>query len=275
MANFPNSFKSWKQFDTLKSSIRTLRKHGVWTIFEEWMGGNADYLNTSYIQETSIINFQTLTLALFFTSAATIEPEDLSILFEAALKHIFPTVSPQVDELWVFKTSSVDLIKVILTPLTGCVAWKKQAASEALADKKADGAASQEAPAATTDATPVRIARPGAKAAVPKGKAKGKAKAVPKKTGNTSKGHINGVVGIETVVTLPNGEVRDKTWLEDLVGVVNHALPSYEQAFPEETNEEARTKAIEEVKKIIYGAGLHFAWLGSVTLGKAKVSASV
>ena len=54
-----------------------------------------------------------------------------------------------------------------------------------------------------------------------------------------------------------------------------HALPAYEQAFPEETNAEARAKAIEEVKKIIYGAGLHFAWLGSVTMGKAKASESV
>ena len=98
---------------------------------------------------------------------------------------------------------------------------------------------------------------------------------MPKKTGNPSQIHINGIVGIETSVPLPNGGVRDKTWLEDLVGVVNHALPAYEQAFPEETNAEARAKAIEEVKKIIYGAGLHFAWLGSVTMGKAKASESV
>ena len=72
MTNFPNSFKSWKQFDTLKSTMRALRKHGVWNIFEDWMGANADYLNPPYIQETSIINFQALTQALLFTSGITI-----------------------------------------------------------------------------------------------------------------------------------------------------------------------------------------------------------
>ena len=59
------------------------------------------------------------------------------------------------DEVWVFKASIVDLVKVILTPLTGCVAWTKQEAMEALEEKRqAEEAATEEAPKAATDATP-------------------------------------------------------------------------------------------------------------------------
>ena len=81
--------------------------------------------------------------------------------------------------------------------------------------QKGEGAASQEAPTATTDTTPVRITRPGATKA--KGKAKANAKGPPKKTGNPSKVHINGIVGIARAILFyasinPAAELRASTF---------------------------------------------------------------